>query len=106
MGWESRGGRGRYYTKSHRAGTRIVREYVGTGPVAEAVAQADAAERARRAEERAALAAEWARLDAMTTPLVMLDALSETLARASLCLAGFHRHDRGAWRKRRDDPRP
>jgi hypothetical protein len=106
MGWESRGGRGRYYTKSHRAGTRIVREYIGTGPVAEAVAQADAAERARRAEERAALAAEWARLDVMLSPFVTLDAIGETLARASLCLAGFHQHDRGTRRKRRDDHRP
>jgi hypothetical protein len=30
--------------------------------------------------------------------------LTELLARAALAAAGYHRHDRGNWRKRRDRP--
>ena len=103
MGWETRKGHGRYYTRSRRDGRRVVREYVGTGPTAEAIAQLDALDRERRAEERAAWARERTHIDGLTAPVLALDALAEALARVALVAAGFHRHHRGAWRKRRHD---
>ena len=103
MGWETRDGRGRYYTRSRREGGRVVREYVGTGSAAEAIARLDALDRERRADERATWSRERSRLDDMSAPVLALDALGEATARAALIAAGYHRHHRGAWRKRRHD---
>ncbi len=58
MGWESRARGGRYYTRSRKVAGRVAREYVGTGPIAELMAEMDAVERSRRMAEREALRAE------------------------------------------------
>src|SRR5262245_17507776 len=97
MGWE----KGRYYTRSKKVNGRVVREYVGRGPVAELVAQRDALERQQREAERAARQAKRAELEALDAPLDELNDLAELLARAALVAAGFHQHKRGEWRKRR-----
>ena len=99
MGWETRRGRGRYYTRSRREGGRVVREYVGTGPIAELAAQADALHRQLRAVERAQRQA--VRMLAAPPELQRLDRLVMELYRASLLVAGYHQHARGAWRRRR-----
>jgi hypothetical protein len=93
MGWD----RGRYYTRSRKVNGRVVRQYVGTGEAAEQAARLDAITRQER-EARRAARAELAALDAA------LDDLAEQtdlLTRAVLAAAGYRRHHRGEWRKKR-----
>ena len=105
MGWETRGGRGRYYTRSSREHGRVLRAYVGTGPAAEAAAELDALERAARAVAAAAWRAERARLEELDAAAAAFDAAAEALARAALLAAGYRRHHRSEWRRRRDGDR-
>jgi hypothetical protein len=101
MGWETRRGSGRYYTRSRKVNGRIIREYVGTGFVAELAAQQDAEARAQRRAERERLQREATRWAAIAAPLVQLSQLLDGLTVAALIAAGYHQHHRGAWRKRR-----
>ena len=99
VAWEARGG-GRYYYKVSRDDGRVRRLYLGNGPVAELAAR-DA--ELRRAERRAR-ARSQARLEAAEAASQELAELADLLARAALVAAGYHRHDRGAWRRRRERP--
>ncbi len=101
MGWETRQGRGRYYTRSRKVQGRIIRDYVGTGLVAELAAQHDAEERAQRHAEHARLQHEAEQWATTTAPLRQLSQLLDGLTAAALIAAGYHQHHRGAWRKRR-----
>jgi hypothetical protein len=101
MGWETRRGRGRYYTRSRKVNGRIIRDYVGTGLVADLAAQQDAEERAQRLAERERLQQEAARWASACAPLMQLSQLLDGLTAAPLIAAGYHQHHRGAWRKRR-----
>jgi hypothetical protein len=102
MNWERRRN-GRYYYEARKVGGRVVKRYVGRGPAAEWAAERAAAARAARADRHAAAAAALAGLAAADAALDALDALGETLARAALRGAGYHRRHRGEWRKRRGD---
>ena len=97
MGWD----KGRYYTKSRKVNGRVVREYIGTGEVAELAAQSDATNRADREAARKARRAEKSELDALDATLKELNDLADQLASAALVAADFHQHKRGEWRKRR-----
>src|SRR5918998_3898322 len=101
MGWETRRGQGRYYTRSQKVNSRVVREYVGTGLVAELAALADAEDRARRRAERERLEQAMAALTGPDAALAELSRVADALATTHLLAAGYHRHHRGAWRKRR-----
>lgn len=97
MGWD----RGRYYTRSTKVDGRVVREYVGSGRVAELAAQLDAIAREKREQERAEWKALREQVATFDAPLDELHQLVEMVAHAALRVAGFHRHKRGEWRKRR-----
>lgn len=101
MAWETRNGRGRYYTRSHKVAGRVVREYIGCGILGDFTAAGDARVRADRLAQRAAWQRERARLAALDEPLARLDTLTDAVTAAVLTLAGYHRHDCGTWRKRR-----
>ena len=101
MGWETRRGQGRYYTRSRKVNGRIIREYVGTGLVAELAAQQDVEARAQPLAERKRLQQKAARWASTVEPLMQLSQLLDGLTATALIAAGYHQHHRGAWRKRR-----
>src|SRR5262245_45941618 len=99
MAWE----RG-YYYRVRKVGGRVVREYIGRGPAAELIAELDAFERAEKEHrrfDRAAEADRWADLDRRVTAFCEL---ADLMAEAAFLAAGYHRHKRGEWRKRRVRP--
>jgi hypothetical protein len=102
MAWETRKGRGGYYTRSKRVGGRVVREYVGTGPVAEAVAALDACERSERLAEREAWIRRREEMETTSKAVERFTADVHAVTRATLEAAGYHQHHRGEWRKRAD----
>jgi hypothetical protein len=101
MPWERRQRGDKYYTRSRRIAGRRVRQYIGTGPVAELAAAIDAAryaEHRARTEERRA---EEVRLAAIAAPVIELGGAMDLLTQAALVAAEFHCHN-GCWRRRRD----
>ena len=101
MGWEKGG---RYYTRSRKVGDKVIREYVGSGRVAELAARLDALDRQERETKWAAMRAERDELDALDAPLDELNDLADLVAKAALLAAGFHCHRRCEWRRRRVRP--
>ena len=100
MGWEVRG-RCRFYTRSRKLAGRVVREYVGTGAVAELAAAADGLKRADRRAALEARRAEEASWREALAPLLELSRAVDVVVRATLLAGGFHRHAR-TWRKKRN----
>ena len=97
MGWERRGNQA-YYYQARREGGRVVKEYVPP-LVAAAAAAIDQDRREMRAADAKARKAARAALDALAAELDPLCDLA----------AGYRRHRRGEWRKRRArsaDPDP
>lgn len=97
MGWE----RG-YYYRVRKVNGRVVREYVGTGRVAELVAQMDALEREKKRLETSEHRQQKDELAALEAELETVNERVNLVARAALLAAGFHLHKRGEWRKRRE----
>jgi hypothetical protein len=84
MAWE----RG-YYYRVRKVNGGVVREYVGTGEVAELVAQMDALERERRRLETLEQSQEKDELKALDARLKAMSERTELAARAALLAAGF-----------------
>ena len=101
MALETRPWGGTYYYRSRREGKRVVKEYVGAGPAAELLAAVEEREREWHQVEADRRRAEMARMDAADAEVDDLCRRVELLVRATLLGAGYHRHDRGEWRKRR-----
>lgn len=101
MAWETRTRGGQYYTRSRKLNGRVVREYVGRGPLADQAAQADARERT----ERATAAASWRRerevAELASAQLRTLAALVVALTAEGLEAVGYHK-TKGEWRRWRD----
>lgn len=101
MAWERRGNR-HYYYRSRKIAGRVVREYVGGGVHGEVAAALDAGRRQERERARAAERQVQEQFRTAALPHQELERLTTALLRAALTDAGYHQHDRGAWRKRRD----
>ena len=107
MAWQVVGGR-KYYYRHRRVGGRPRTVYVGAAddPAAELAAAADHLRRLGREAAARERHAEQARQQEAQAPLVRLCAVSDVLTRAALLSAGFHRHHRGPWRRRRRELEP
>lgn len=97
MGWEMRGNR-RYYYRKTRDGGRVVSEYIGAGPVAEAFAGLDGIGRDSAEIDRAVwsetVQAERRRIAA----LAEVDRMVRGMTAAVLIANGYHQHRR-QWRR-------
>src|SRR5262249_54852216 len=105
MPWEQVGQR-RYYYRNLRISGRSVRRYVGTGPVAELAAAADELRKLKWAIEARERQGEQVRHRQAEGPLLSLCGATDVLSRAALVAAGYHQHDRGAWRRSRESNPP
>lgn len=101
MSWEQRKGGGSYYTRSYRQNGRIVREYVGGGDLGRLAAKIDHIGVRTRRLERRELALERARIRALEDAIGELNGAVDLAITCEYVAAGFHRHDRGPWRRRR-----
>jgi hypothetical protein len=103
--WEKRERGDLYYTRSRKVNGRVIREYVGGGMLGELAAWVDALERRRREQKEARLREERERLDALSASVEELCDAAEVITSATLLASGYHQHNRGEWRKRREQPR-
>ena len=99
MGWETRGN-GTYYYRKVRRGGRVVSEYIGAGPGAEALAGLDALGQDSAADERAVWAETVQAEQRNAAALAELDDMVRTVTAAVLIAAGYHTHRR-QWRRQR-----
>jgi hypothetical protein len=91
----------KYFYRSVRRGGRVTSEYLARGELAEIFALIELDRRGQR-EEQQALRRAWRDLyEADDRREAEHSARLAGIARAALWVAGFHRHDRGGWRKRR-----
>ena len=100
MGWKPRGGRN-YFYRSERDGGQVRTHYVGTGELAESIAQLQQIE-AQTREARRYVEKDWRERDERLSDRIqracrLLNIAAEALVEAS----GYHRHHRGPWRRRR-----
>ena len=78
----------------------MLREYVGTGLLAELAAEADRMKQDLADAERKREQTELERLDALAAPVLEISEAAEILVRAHLIACGYHRH-KGEWRRAR-----
>ena len=100
MAWEQRGNRD-YYYRSVRVGGRVVKEYGGGGLMGYLAAESDEDQREQRAARRERERAERERWAALEGPTDELAELTDILVTVALADAGYRRHARGEWRRRR-----
>ena len=107
MAWQVVDGR-KYYYHHRRNGGRPRTVYVGAAgsPAAELAAAADHLRRLGREAAARESHAERERLRGAEAPLLALCVRTDVLTRAALLSAGFHRHHRGPWRRRRRELEP
>jgi hypothetical protein len=100
VAWEKRERGERYYTRSRREGGRVVREYVGSGPLAELAAEEDRIRRELEEERREREREELGRIEGLAAPVLELSEAAEILAHAHLVAAGYRKR-KGEYRRAR-----
>jgi hypothetical protein len=100
MAWENRGNQ-RYYYRSKRIGSRVVKEYVGLGWAGNHLEALNEVRQAQKAVEREAIQADMDEVALLEAAFKPLDEFATAVAESALFAAGYHRPKRGPWRKRR-----
>jgi nucleotide-binding universal stress UspA family protein len=100
MAWERRRN-GRYYYRARKINGRVVKEYVGQGPLADAASERDALARAARTEAREQRLREQRVFQAADDEVDAFVTTLDSLTCASVILGGYHQHRGSEWRKRR-----
>src|SRR5262245_66561849 len=90
-----------YLYKSIRRGGKVTSQYVGSGEDALLINALETIERDEQDYERYRERANRKQLDDLERALDELAQRAQDLAHEALSAAGYHRHDRGQWRKRR-----
>ena len=102
MSWETRRGRD-YYYQARKVDGQVEKHYFGAGPGAEAVALLDALDRQQRAVQREQERQERQALEALDGVVEVVCLLAEAAMNEALTAAGYRRHARGKWRKKRGE---
>ena len=92
--------RGRYFYRSRRRGSRVVREYLGSGTVGQLAAEFYGVEEAERREERRACQQQIEFDSRLEQNLQTVTDAIKGLTEAVLLCSGHHNH-KGQWRKLR-----
>ena len=100
MGWELRNGK-RYYYRKIRRGRRVISEYVGAGEFADLMLELDEFDRAEKTDSRTAWKNEKDEAKRLNKDISQLAKIINSMARASLLVAGYHSH-KGQWRQIRN----
>ena len=100
MAWERRRNGRLYYYRARSVNGRVVKEYIGRGPVAEKAAAEDAVQRAEREAKVEAERRRREEFKAARASLVDLCDQCDVLMKGALIHAGYHQHKR-EWRRRR-----
>lgn len=100
MGWEWRG-RNRYYYQRSKNGSLVKNTYVGKGAKAEQAAQQYDVMRAMRQDRRKVLNEKLKSYGVVASLLSDFSKETEALTKSALNAAGYQRHHRGEWRRRR-----
>ena len=94
--------RGDYYYRSERVNGQPRQVYVGAGVIGQLAAQLDEAERERRRLQEAGADPDRVGAEAQDDGVRLVERLADGLARAALYAAGYRRHHRGEWRRKRE----
>lgn len=97
MGWENHGRRRYYYSKKRESG-RVISEYVGAGPVAELVAQAESAQQDYDRAERESRRFERQAEQVIAADVDRAGAFIRALLGVALAAEGCYQH-KGQWRR-------
>ncbi len=100
MAWSWRGN-GRYYYRNVRDDGHVKTEYIGTGPLAELIAETDAEQRAEREAKRRLWRQKRDAMDVIDTRVDDWWDATTMLLKTQLYAEGYYQHDRGEWRQRR-----
>lgn len=101
MSWlrKKRGPRTGYYYQSKKVKGRVIKVYLGRGPLAVLAAQMDKRKQQVRKVEQLAWLNERSRIAAADQAVREARSLAELLVSSVLILDGYHRHH-GEWRRR------